>query len=174
MNRATEGKLLYWRCCKWYADDSPPFSFVTVNISYPQLFVETDDNMATVNDTKPVWMICKDLRHRCKWTQVEFDVSKWLLAKTFRLRNDKMNSIFARWYFLTISVHPKPLKTNQHIFSLQNYSRKPLNANIPIGNASLSGTITFVTIALSWAACLFIIFVIRKKHNALRIKLKSK
>ncbi|XP_031641220.1 phosphatidylinositol-glycan biosynthesis class X protein [Contarinia nasturtii] len=101
-------------------------SFVTVNITYPELYVEVNEDVPIPNDSKTTWMLCKDLRHRCKYIQVEYD----------------------------------------------NFSRKSLSANIPIGNANLSGKITFATIALSWIACICIIFVIRKKYNSLKIKLK--
>lgn len=37
--------------------------------------MENDESLALPNATKPVWMMCKDLRHRCKWAQVEYDVS---------------------------------------------------------------------------------------------------
>lgn len=37
--------------------------------------MENDESLALTNATKPVWMMCKDLRHRCKWAQVEYDVS---------------------------------------------------------------------------------------------------
>lgn len=50
-------------------------SFVTVNITYPQLYVELNDDLPIKNASKPVWMLCKDLRHRCQYVQVEYDVS---------------------------------------------------------------------------------------------------
>ncbi|XP_055320897.1 phosphatidylinositol-glycan biosynthesis class X protein [Sitodiplosis mosellana] len=101
-------------------------SFVTVNIAYPELYVEVDDDLPVTNASKPVWMLCKDLRHRCQYVQVEYD----------------------------------------------NFSRRPMTASIPIGNANMSGTVTVFTIALSWIACIYLIFVIRKRYFAIRHKLE--
>lgn len=50
-------------------------SFVTVNITYPELYVEVHENLPGTNTSKPVWMPCKDLRHRCQYVQMEYDVS---------------------------------------------------------------------------------------------------
>lgn len=50
------------------------FSFVAVNITLPQVFLEWDDNEDDTNGTIPVSYTCKDLRHKCKWIQVEYDV----------------------------------------------------------------------------------------------------
>lgn len=60
-------------------------SFVTVKIPFPELYVELDENSAPKNASKPVWMVCKDQRHRCKWSQVDFDVSGFVFVP---LRSD--------------------------------------------------------------------------------------
>lgn len=58
--------------------------------------------------------------------------------------------------------------------SQQNFSRRTISANIPIGNASLSATVTFCTIALSWVASSFIIYELWKKYKILRVRLTTK
>lgn len=92
MHPATEGKslreiplihLVLTRVCIW-------FSFVTVNIDFPELYIEMDAHLSEANasvnaDTvsdKSVWMRCKDLRHRCKWLPVHFDVSESIYHST--------------------------------------------------------------------------------------------
>lgn len=47
-----------------------------------------------------------------------------------------------------------------------------MNANIPIGNATLKDTISFITTAVSWTAALYIGYIIKSKNNMLRNKLK--
>lgn len=55
-------------------------SFVTVNIDLPRIFVELDarnDDDEIANDTAVIHLFtCPDRRHRCKWHEVEFDVSR--------------------------------------------------------------------------------------------------
>lgn len=50
------------------------FSFVTVNIDFPQLFIEIKENASPTNALNTVSYMCKDLRHRCKWIPIEYDV----------------------------------------------------------------------------------------------------
>lgn len=50
-------------------------SFVTVDIPFPQLFIETDHSDVVENTTIIHSYLCKDLRHRCKWIEIEYEVS---------------------------------------------------------------------------------------------------
>lgn len=106
MRRPIKGKPLKFRMFFVLKNiiDRIDFSFVTVHINYPELYVESDEHLAIPNDTKPVWMMCKDLRHRCKWTQVEYDVSIHKHIKWYWLeeRIDKQRTVHAYrrncWY----------------------------------------------------------------------------
>lgn len=54
-------------------------SFVTVNIDLPRIFVEVgeNDDDEIADDTAVIHSYtCPDRRHRCKWIEVEFDVSR--------------------------------------------------------------------------------------------------
>lgn len=145
------------------------FSFVTVNIAYPELYVEVHENLPGTNTSKPVWMLCKDLRHRCQYVQMEYDVSIYCRFRCDEIHsNPKLNMIrFA-------SIIPNDIQNQFFLsrFCLQNFSRRPMTANIPIGNANMSFTVTIFTISLSWLACIYLIFVIRKKYFAIRHKLE--
>lgn len=51
------------------------FSFVNVSIDYPELYIETNDEINGLNATQAEWYTCEDIRHRCRWNQVEYDVN---------------------------------------------------------------------------------------------------
>lgn len=115
-------------------------SFVPVTIDFPEMFLEiADGDEITEADAIETFM-CDDLRYRCRWKRVDYDVSGC------RLIAPKENSIFI-------------------CYLLQNYSRKSLTANIPIGNTNVSGIITVCTILLSWIAALSLFIVINNKRN---------
>lgn len=47
-----------------------------MNIDYPKLFIEANEEITTSNETEAESYMCEDLRHRCRWHQVEYDVSE--------------------------------------------------------------------------------------------------
>lgn len=160
-NQETMGKSWNSQQCRTLCNHLSVYivRFVTVNISYPQLYVELDENEPLMNESKPTVMLCKDLRHQCKYIQVEYDVSLGYFILI----------IFAIAFFATFLISP--------IISFaypQNYSRKPITAIIPIGNANLSTPITFITLLLSVVSSLYLIYSMHKKSEAMENASKLK
>lgn len=64
-------------------------SFASVNVSFPQLFIEWDDNEQSSNETKVVLYPCKDLQTRmCKYVESEFDVGSTIVFIIFHYKNN--------------------------------------------------------------------------------------
>lgn len=62
---------------RYHAPDNK--SFVLVNIDFPQIFLEVNNpkDATTAKSTIQTFM-CSDLRHRCQWFPVEYEVSTYI------------------------------------------------------------------------------------------------
>lgn len=45
-----------------------------VQIDYPKLYIESNEEIKTLNISESEWYMCDDLQNRCQWNKVTYDV----------------------------------------------------------------------------------------------------